>query len=112
MKRFSSRARGRLRPGDTGYRTFSVRPDARAGVDWARTSIRTVRGEAAVAWSAVGGRLRLTVRVPVGAEAEVHVPVAEGVRATAPGGAEFLRSVPGFDIHRVGHGTWEFTGTA
>ncbi|WP_411098484.1 family 78 glycoside hydrolase catalytic domain [Streptomyces sp. x-45] len=101
-----------LRPGDAGWRTFSVRPDARTGVDWARTSIRTVRGEAAVAWSAVGGRLRLTVRVPVGSRAEVHVPVSEGGRASAPGGAEFLRSVPGFDVLRVGHGSWEFTGDA
>ncbi|CAL9668997.1 family 78 glycoside hydrolase catalytic domain [Streptomyces sp. enrichment culture] len=101
-----------LRPGDAGYRTFSVRPDARTGVDWARTSIRTVRGEASAAWSAVGGKLRLTVRVPVGSWAEVHVPVAEGVRAKAPRGVEFVRSVPGFDVHRVGHGTWEFTGTA
>ncbi|MFC8570076.1 family 78 glycoside hydrolase catalytic domain [Streptomyces sp. NPDC057245] len=101
-----------LRPGDAGYRTFTVRPDARTGVDWARTSIRTVRGEASAAWSAVGGKLRLTVRVPVGSRAEVHVPVGEGARATAPRGAEFVRSAPGFDVHRVGHGTWEFTGTA
>ncbi|MFB7088484.1 family 78 glycoside hydrolase catalytic domain [Streptomyces sp. NPDC056296] len=101
-----------LRPGDAGYRTFSVRPDARTGVDWARTSIRTVRGEAAVAWSRVCRQLRLTVRVPVGSEAEVHVPVAEGAHAADPDGAEFLRAVPGFRIHRVGHGTWEFSGTA
>ncbi|WP_333757898.1 family 78 glycoside hydrolase catalytic domain [Streptomyces sp. ISBFB 2968] len=101
-----------LRPGDAGWRTFTVRPDARTGVEWARTSIRTVRGEAAVAWSAVDGRLRLTVRVPVGSRAEVHVPVSEGGRATVPRGAEFVRSVPGFDILRAGHGSWEFTGDA
>lgn len=65
-----------------------------------------------MAWSAVDGRLRLTVRVPVGSRAEVHVPVSEGGRATVPRGAEFVRSVPGFDILRAGHGSWEFTGDA
>ncbi|MCW8375935.1 family 78 glycoside hydrolase catalytic domain [Streptomyces justiciae] len=101
-----------LRPGDAGYRTFSVRPDARTGVDWARTSIRTVRGEAAVSWSRLDRELRLSVRVPVGATAEVHVPARTPAQATAPKGAEFLRSDPEFAVFRVGHGTWAFTGQA
>ncbi|AZM64016.1 MULTISPECIES: family 78 glycoside hydrolase catalytic domain [unclassified Streptomyces] len=101
-----------LRPGDAGYRTFVVRPDARTGVDWARTSIRTVRGTAAVSWTRIDGRLRLTVRVPVGATADVHVPGGGRSRVTAPAGAEILRTEPGFVVHRVPHGTWEFTGRA
>ena len=32
----------------------SVRPDARVGVSWAQTSIRTVRGRAAAGWTLVG----------------------------------------------------------
>ncbi|WP_328360410.1 glycoside hydrolase family 78 protein [Streptomyces sp. NBC_00445] len=101
-----------LRPGDAGYRTFSVRPDARTGVNWARTSIRTVRGEAAVAWSRLDRELRLSVRVPVGSTAEVHVPGASRDRVAAPKGAEFLRSDPAFVVFRVGHGKWTFTGPA
>ncbi|WP_437088896.1 alpha-L-rhamnosidase C-terminal domain-containing protein [Streptomyces sp. enrichment culture] len=50
-------------PGDAGYRTFLVRPDARTGVDRARTSIRAVRGQAAVSWSRIDRRLRPTVCV-------------------------------------------------
>ncbi|MFF7856327.1 family 78 glycoside hydrolase catalytic domain [Streptomyces sp. NPDC007904] len=99
-----------LRPGDAGYRTFVVRPDARTGVDWARTSIRTVRGPAAVAWSRIDGRLRLAVRVPVGSAADVHVPGRARSEVTAPAGARFLRTEPGFVIYRVDHGRWEFTG--
>ncbi|WP_405608863.1 glycoside hydrolase family 78 protein [Streptomyces sp. NBC_01511] len=97
-----------LRPGDDGYRTFTVRPDARTGVDWARTSIRTVRGPASVAWSKVGRDLRLTVKVPVGASAEVHVPADRKEKVTAPKGATYLRTEPGFQIYRAAHGAWDF----
>ncbi|MEV6593088.1 glycoside hydrolase family 78 protein [Streptomyces acidicola] len=101
-----------LRPGDAGYRTFSVRPDARTGVNWARTAIRTVRGEAAVSWSRLDREVRLSVRVPVGSTAEVHVPGETRARVSAPEGAEFLRSDPAFVVFRVGHGKWDFTGPA
>ncbi|WP_405983831.1 family 78 glycoside hydrolase catalytic domain [Streptomyces sp. NBC_00872] len=99
-----------LRPGDAGYRTFTVRPDGRTGVTWARTSIRTVRGTASVAWSRIGRDLRLTVRVPVGATAEVHVPAARREEVRAPGGAGYLRTEPGFVVYRAEHGEWEFVG--
>lgn len=97
-----------LRPGDDGYRTFTVRPDARTGVNWARTSIRTVRGTASVDWSGVGRDLRLTVGVPVGSDAEIHVPAGPGDTVTAPKGTTFVRTEPGFQVHRAGHGTWDF----
>lgn len=101
-----------LRPGDAGYRTFTVRPDARTGVNWARTSIRTVRGPAAASWTRIDDRLRLSVRVPVGATADVHVPGTERPRVTAPTGARHLRTEAGFVVFQVGHGGWEFTGEA
>ncbi|WP_247197679.1 alpha-L-rhamnosidase [Streptomyces sp. GESEQ-35] len=101
-----------LRPGDAGYRTFTVRPDARTGVDWARTSIRTVRGRASVDWAISGDRLRLAVEVPVGAQAEVHVPAARREDTAAPGGAEFVRSESGHVVYRVPHGKWEFVAKA
>ncbi|MGW0572472.1 family 78 glycoside hydrolase catalytic domain [Streptomyces tauricus] len=97
-----------LRPGDAGYRTFTVRPDGRTGVDWARTSIRTVRGEASTAWSVVDNSIRLSVRVPVGSTAEVHVPAPARSAVRAPGGAEYVRVEPGFVVYEVAHGGWEF----
>ncbi|RDG34552.1 family 78 glycoside hydrolase catalytic domain [Streptomyces corynorhini] len=99
-----------LRPGDAGYRTFTVRPDGRTGVSWARTSIRTVRGTASVAWSRIGRDLRLTVAVPIGATAEVHVPADRREQVKAPAGAEYLRTEPGFVLYRAGHGSWDFVG--
>ena len=101
-----------LRPGDAGYRTFTVRPDGRTGVTWARTSIRTVRGRAAVAWSKIGRDLRLTVRVPVGATAEIHVPAERPEHVRAADGAEYLRTEPGFVVYRAGQGAWDFVGRA
>ncbi|MFC5958623.1 family 78 glycoside hydrolase catalytic domain [Streptomyces pratens] len=101
-----------LRPGDAGYGTFVARPDARTGVDWARTTIRTVRGPAGVSWSRIDGRLRLAVQVPVGATADVHVPADERSQVTAPAGARYLRTEPEFVIFQVPHGSWEFTGRA
>jgi alpha-L-rhamnosidase len=97
-----------LRPGDAGYRTFTVRPDGRTGVDWARTSVRTVRGLASAAWSVVDGTTRLSVGVPVGAAAEVHVPAADRSAVASPDGARWLRSEPGFVVYAVPHGSWDF----
>ncbi|MFJ6186293.1 alpha-L-rhamnosidase C-terminal domain-containing protein [Streptomyces sp. NPDC092295] len=79
------------RPGSDGYRTFTVQPDARVGVSWARTSPRTVRGEVSVAWAAAGGVFRLRVKVPVGSTAEVHVPAPDRAEVTAHGEARKIR---------------------
>jgi len=82
-----------LRPGDAGYRRFVVRPDATVGVTWARTSIETVRGRVAVDWSLSGSTMTLTVEVPFGATAEVHVPNGAG-----------------FEMREVHSGRWTFAG--
>ncbi|MFJ2675800.1 alpha-L-rhamnosidase C-terminal domain-containing protein [Streptomyces sp. NPDC087525] len=75
------------RPGSDGYRTFTVQPDARVGVSWARTSPRTVRGEVSVAWAAAEGVFRLRVKVRVGSTAEVHVPAPDRAEVTASRGS-------------------------
>jgi alpha-L-rhamnosidase len=77
-------------------------------VSWAQTSVDTVRGKAAVGWSKTGSGLHLTVDVPVGASAEVHVPADGRGDVTAVPDAEFVRTEPGFVVLRVGHGQWRF----
>lgn len=67
-----------------------------------------MRGTASVDWSGVGRDLRLTVGVPVGSDAEIHVPAGPGDTVTAPKGTTFVRTEPGFQVHRAGHGTWDF----
>ncbi|WP_308202821.1 family 78 glycoside hydrolase catalytic domain [Crossiella sp. SN42] len=98
-----------LRPLANGYERILIRPDARAGVAWARTSIDTVRGRAAVSWETTQTGLTLTATVPVGATAEIHVPAAPAHQVTAPPGAVTLPPIPGHAPYRVGSGTWTFT---
>lgn len=81
-----------LVPGDAGYRKFTVRPNATVGLSWARLEFESVRGRIGVAWARVDGVLRLTVDVPVGSTAEVHVP--------------------GSSVVSVPHGKWTFNGRA
>ncbi|WP_246257651.1 family 78 glycoside hydrolase catalytic domain [Amycolatopsis anabasis] len=98
-----------LRPGDNGFARFTVRPDARVGVRWARYAVDTVRGRVAVDWSQHAGEFRLEVEVPVGATAEVHVPANRREDVTATPDAEFLRAEPGFAVLRAESGRWRFT---
>jgi alpha-L-rhamnosidase len=96
-----------LRPGDAGYQRFVVRPDARVGLSWAETSLETVRGRAAVQWKQAGPTFTLTVEVPFGATAEVHVPG----KPKAPPGTRFLRTDRGFTVYEAPHGRWRFGST-
>ncbi|MGM1060523.1 family 78 glycoside hydrolase catalytic domain [Saccharothrix sp. Mg75] len=97
-----------LRPGDDGYRAFTIRPDARVGVTWARKTTTTVRGEASVEWSTRGPVLELVAVVPSGSTAEVHVPTGDPGAVTAQDGAEAAGEEPGFAVYRVGPGRWRF----
>ncbi|MET7849665.1 alpha-L-rhamnosidase C-terminal domain-containing protein [Streptomyces avermitilis] len=63
-------------------------------------------------WARSGDSLRLAVEVPVGAEAEVHVPAARRRDTTAPHWAEYVRSEPGHVVYRVPHGRGEFAAKA
>ncbi|MCK2244636.1 MULTISPECIES: alpha-L-rhamnosidase [unclassified Crossiella] len=98
-----------LRPLANGYQRILIRPDARVDLGWARTSIETVRGRAAVDWARTGTGLTLTTAVPVGATAEVHVPANAPADVIAPGGAVFLGQDNGYARYQVGSGTWTFT---
>ncbi|TCM40318.1 family 78 glycoside hydrolase catalytic domain [Kribbella sp. VKM Ac-2568] len=79
-----------LAPGDPGYRTIVVRPLLTSQLTSAAAKHLTPYGEAAVSWSRADGQVRLSVTVPVGSRAEVHVP-----GESAPSS--------------VGHGTHEWT---
>jgi alpha-L-rhamnosidase len=65
-----------LAPAAPGYRRLLVRPRPAAALTRAGARHTTPYGTASVSWKRAGGRLRLTVHVPVGASAEVHPPGA------------------------------------
>jgi alpha-L-rhamnosidase len=65
-----------LAPAAPGYRRLLVRPVPGGRLTSASARHLTPYGEASVSWQRGDGRLTLTVTVPVGATAEVHVPGA------------------------------------
>jgi alpha-L-rhamnosidase len=59
---------------EPGYARILVAPQIGDGIDWARTSLQTPHGLAAVAWSRAGEGITLDVTVPQGASAVVRWP--------------------------------------
>jgi alpha-L-rhamnosidase len=70
---------------ETGYRDLTIAPAVTAHLDWARASTRTPYGTVASEWRRTGGRLRLTVTVPVGATATVRLPTPDPGAVTEQG---------------------------
>ncbi|MFU8852047.1 family 78 glycoside hydrolase catalytic domain [Micromonospora sp. SL1-18] len=99
-----------LRPAANGWERLVVRPDARSGVSAASLGMDTVRGRVSAAWRRMDGEFQLTVVVPVGATAEVHVPAEreQDVEASPGGLVSARRMEPGYLVHTVGAGVWRF----
>ncbi|WP_432561782.1 family 78 glycoside hydrolase catalytic domain [Kineococcus sp. SYSU DK003] len=66
-----------LAPAEPGYRRLSIQPKPPVALTHAQARHLTPYGEAAVAWERADGEFRLSVTVPVGVQAEVHLPGAE-----------------------------------
>lgn len=82
-----------IEPLEGGYRRFRVRPLPGGGLSWARGAVRTPFGRAASSWRIEGGRMLLTVEVPVSARCEVELP--DGSRhELASGVHEFACALP------------------
>ena len=62
------------------------------------------------AWRRADGEFLLTVEVPVGATADVHVPAEreQDVEASPGGLVSARRMEPGYLVHTVGSGVWRF----
>lgn len=118
-------------PDARGYDSILIRPQPVAGLDWVRSSHRTVRGDIVSNWRREGHRLVLDVNIPVGALALVHLPATRaeditesGQPLTAPGRADIevvqieppRSAVPereedlavGWVVCRVGSGSYHF----
>jgi alpha-L-rhamnosidase len=77
-----------LAPAEPGYRRIEVRPLPDGRLTSASARHLTPYGEAGVAWERAGGEFRLSVRVPVGTTATVHVPGRDPVDV-GPGDHDF-----------------------
>ncbi|MFI1729000.1 family 78 glycoside hydrolase catalytic domain [Streptomyces acidicola] len=108
---FTTRVAGLAQTEDSvGYRELLVDPAVEGDLTSASASYRTPYGTARTDWARSDGRFRLTVDVPAGSTAEIHLPAADG-RATASRGAERIRSTADDVVYRVGSGHWTFRST-
>lgn len=93
--------------GSVGYRELLIDPAVAGELTSASGSYRTPYGVARTAWERTGDRFGLSVDVPAGSTAEIHVPAAGG-RTQAPQGARLLRSGDTEAVYQVGSGHWRF----
>jgi len=112
-----------LRCAAPGWKKMIVRPPLFTGLTEASAEVMTVRGRAGVSWRREERSFELTVRVPVGTEAEVHCPLLkdagvikegefiiweDGVATSQPAGILFLRRENEYGLFRVGSGYYVF----
>ncbi|MDT0398246.1 family 78 glycoside hydrolase catalytic domain [Streptomyces edwardsiae] len=93
--------------GSIGYAELLIDPAVEGDMTSASGSYRTPYGTARTDWERTAGRFRLTVDVPAGSTARIHVPAAGG-HAEAPNGARLLRTTQKEAVYQVGSGHWTF----
>ncbi|MFD8521344.1 family 78 glycoside hydrolase catalytic domain [Streptomyces capillispiralis] len=105
---FTTRVAGISQTADSiGYAELLIDPAVEGDMTSASGSYRTPYGTARTDWARTADTFRLTVDVPAGSTAEVHVPAAGG-RAEAPEGARLLRVTGEEAVYQVGSGHWTF----
>ncbi|WP_405966242.1 glycoside hydrolase family 78 protein [Streptomyces sp. NBC_00015] len=108
---FTSRVAGIAQtPGSVGYAELLIDPAIEGDLTSASGSYRTPYGLARTDWARTDDRFRLTVEVPSGSTAEIHVPTGDG-HATAPEGARLVRATATESVYAVGSGHWSFGST-
>ncbi|MEU1304850.1 family 78 glycoside hydrolase catalytic domain [Streptomyces shenzhenensis] len=105
---FIGRVAGIAQTADSvGYAKLLIDPAVEGDMTSASGSYTTPYGVARTEWRRESGRFRLTVDVPAGSTAEVHVPADTG-HAEAPVGAHLLRTEGSDAVYEVGSGHWTF----
>jgi alpha-L-rhamnosidase len=111
---------GGIRPAHdaVGFNKILIAPQVVGDLKWAKTEHRSVRGPISCQWKKDGGNFDLSLRIPVGATAEVTIParnaeaVKEGGEATsAAAGVKFLRMDRNAAVFAVGSGSYQFRST-
>lgn len=58
-----------------GWRRFRVKPYPMPGLTFATAKLHTIKGEIQAGWERSENALQVFAQVPVGAEAEIHLPL-------------------------------------
>lgn len=106
-----------LRPLAPGWRRIGIHPALTRWLDHAAADTLTPYGKAAVDWSRSADSFRIRIEVPVGAEAEVRLPVAVGTLREASGqpldrivGVSHVRACGGDACLQLGSGRYRLHG--
>ncbi len=106
---------GGVQPVEAGFRRFIVKPAVIDSLEWVCVRIEAVRGRVRSKWQRQGKTVTLEVEVPVGAEAEVHVPATDsgdvfesGVPAAKALGVKYLGKDAQAEVYCVGSGVYRF----
>ena len=107
-----------LDPETPAYRRFRLQPFVGAGLQHAGATYRSIHGEIASHWRLSGRQLTWSVRIPVNATAQVHVPscsdteVEEGGRPIREAsGLHVIGREGDFLVCEAGAGRYTFTST-
>ncbi|WP_380161956.1 family 78 glycoside hydrolase catalytic domain [Kineococcus sp. R86509] len=84
-----------LASAEPGYRRITIAPSPPAALTHAAARHLTPYGEASVAWERAEGQFTLSVLVPVGTQAEVHLPGTEQVLTVGHGEHRWSVADPG-----------------
>jgi alpha-L-rhamnosidase len=109
------RGLGGISPAAPGFRQITIKPAVVGDLTSAQAAYESVRGRIRCAWRRESGRLKMDVEVPVGAEADVHVPakdaqaVTESTKPAAQAeGVTFVKTEGGAAIFHTGSGVYRF----
>lgn len=109
---------GGIQPITPGYKTIQIRPCIPDGLDFVRSSVRTVRGLVTSDWERSGNVYNHSVTIPVNTTAIIYIPGKDsekvyenGVKASRSKGIRFLRTEDGYLVYEAGSGTYNFSCT-
>ncbi|OGD24457.1 MAG: hypothetical protein A2Y56_07105 [Candidatus Aminicenantes bacterium RBG_13_63_10] len=108
---------------EPGWRRFRFKPFPFSGLKFATARLHTMAGEIQASWEKSDRALQMFVQVPVGAEAEVHVPLfweqnklfesgvliwEDGLAKDAAAGVSFEGQIGERPVFKVGSGFYAF----
>ena len=92
-----------------GFEHIIIQPFIPDSLSWVRASIQTVRGRVAVEWRKKKGALELSVTIPAGSTATVHVPAAASRQVKTKPSLKQVRWEKGAAVFEIGSGSFGFS---
>jgi alpha-L-rhamnosidase len=107
---------GGILPLAPGYKTILIRPCIPEGLNYARSSIKTVHGLVASDWEKSGKTFNHHINIPVNTSAVICLPgndpdkvTENGVKASKLKGIRYLRTENNYIVYEAGSGSYSFS---